>query len=620
MNAAALRARAQSPLIADGGMGTSLIDTGVPLDACMEALNEREPDRVTSIHAAFVAAGSQLVLTNTFGANRYRLERHGLADRVDSLCAAGVARARDAEPELVGGSLGPLGVRLQPYGRVDPAEAFDAYREQAAALAEAGADVLVIETQTDVRELEQAVAAARDAAPGIALLASATFTRDDRTLLGDTPEVIARRLLDLGVDALGVNCGEGPAQMLRVIRTIAPLVAPTGTPIIARPNAGGPTEVGGRFLYPATPDYVGEIMRALLDEGVAIVGGCCGTGPAHTRAIADAVRDRGPRARVELPAFSVAADTSAATATPPTRLQAAIAAGELVVTVEMEPPRSFNAAQLVAAAATLRDAGATAIDVADSPMAKMRMSAWAACRLVHEQVGIETVLHFPTRGRNIVRLQGDLLGSHALGIRNLFVCVGDPVTIGDYPHGSNDVDVTATGLLQLITEHFNTGIDRAGSPIGEPTSFFAGAAASPSAPDLEREVRLLRRKVEAGARFVLTQPVYTVAPLHELRDAYQRVAGVPLEIPVIAGLLPLVSGRHAAFLHNEVPGIAIPEPVRDRMAAAGDDADRAWQTGRAMATELAAELRADGAAGIYLMPQFGRYDRAADMVEAIRGG
>jgi homocysteine S-methyltransferase len=620
MNAAALRARAQSPLIADGGMGTSLIDTGVPLDACMEALNEREPDRVTSIHAAFVAAGSQLVLTNTFGANRYRLERHGLADRVDSLCAAGVARARDAEPELVGGSLGPLGVRLQPYGRVDPAEAFDAYREQAAALAEAGADVLVIETQTDVRELEQAVAAARDAAAGIALLASATFTRDDRTLLGDTPEVIARRLLDLGVDALGVNCGEGPAQMLRVIRTIAPLVAPTGTPIIARPNAGGPTEVGGRFLYPATPDYVGEIMRALLDEGVAIVGGCCGTGPAHTRAIADAVRDRGPRARVELPAFSVAADTSAAPATPPTRLQAAIAAGELVVTVEMEPPRSFNAAQLVAAAATLRDAGATAIDVADSPMAKMRMSAWAACRLVHEQVGIETVLHFPTRGRNIVRLQGDLLGSHALGIRNLFVCVGDPVTIGDYPHGSNDVDVTATGLLQLITEHFNTGIDRAGSPIGEPTSFFAGAAASPSAPDLEREVRLLRRKVEAGARFVLTQPVYTVAPLHELRDAYQRVAGVPLEIPVIAGLLPLVSGRHAAFLHNEVPGIAIPEPVRDRMAAAGDDADRAWQTGRAMATELAAELRADGAAGIYLMPQFGRYDRAADMVEAIRGG
>ena len=617
MDAAALHERTRTPLIADGGMGTSLIDTGVALDACMEALNERDPARVTSIHAAFVAAGSQLVLTNTFGANRYRLERHGLADRVAAICAAGVERARAAEPELLGGSIGPLGVRLQPYGRVDPAEAFDAYREQAAALAEAGADVLVIETQTDLRELEQAVGAARDAAPGLALFASATFTRDDRTLLGDTPEVIARRLLDLGVDALGVNCGEGPAQMLRLIRTIAPLA--TETPIIARPNAGGPTEVGGRFLYPATPEYVGEITRALLDEGAAIVGGCCGTGPAHTRAIADAVRDRGPRARVELPAPSVAADPSAATATPPTRLQAAIAAGDLVVTVEMEPPRSFNAAQLVAAAATLRDAGATAIDVADSPMAKMRMSAWAACRLVHEQVGIETVLHFPTRGRNIVRLQGDLLGSHALGIRNLFVCVGDPVTIGDYPHGSNDVDVTATGLLQLITEHFNTGVDRAGSPIGEPTSFFAGAAASPSAPDLEREVRLLRRKVEAGARFVLTQPVYSVDPLRALREAYERSTGTALDTPVIAGVLPLVSGRHATFLHNEVPGIDIPEAVRDRMATAGD-VDRAWRTGRSMATGLAGDLRADGAAGIYVMPQFGRYDRAAEVVEAILAG
>src|SRR3954449_8039598 len=300
MDAAALRARTATPVIADGGMGTSLIDTGVALDACMEALNERDPDRITSIHAAFVAGGSQLVLTNTFGANRYRLERHGLADRVGPLCAAGVARARAAEPELVGGglgppggrlppppppppnpklvggSLGPLGVRLQPYGRVDPAEAFDAYREQASALAEAGADVLVIETQTDVRELEQAVMAAREAAPGLAVLASATFTRDDRTLLGDTPESIARRLLELEVDAVGVNCGEGPAQMLRVIRTIAPIVTPTATPIIARPNAGGPTEVGGRFLYPATPRYFDEIMRPLLPEGGSSVAGRSG--------------------------------------------------------------------------------------------------------------------------------------------------------------------------------------------------------------------------------------------------------------------------------------------------------------------------------------------------------
>jgi methionine synthase / methylenetetrahydrofolate reductase(NADPH) len=612
---AALRARAGTPLIADGGMGTSLIRTGVALDACMEALNEQEPARVTSIHETFVDAGSQLVLTNTFGANRYRLERHGLADRVAALCAAGVARAREAGPELVGGSLGPLGVRLQPYGRVDPAEAFDAYRQQAAALAEAGADVLVIETQTDVRELEQAVAACREAAPGVALFASATFTRDDRTLLGDTPDAVARRLLQLEVDAVGVNCGEGPAQVLRLIRTIAPVVAPSGTPIMARPNAGGPTEVGGRFLYPATPDYVGEIARALLDEGVTIVGGCCGTGPAHTRAIADAVRDRGPRARVELPAATPGAGDESPAPAPPTALQAAIASGDLVVTVEMEPPRSFNAAQLVAAAATLRDAGATAIDVADSPMAKMRMSAWAACRLVQEQAGIDTVLHFPTRGRNLLRLQGDLLGVHALGIRTVFVCVGDPVTIGDYPQTLNDVDVTATGLLSLITDEFNEGRDRKGSSIGEPTTFFAGAAVAPSAPDLEREARLLHKKVTSGAAFFLSQPLYSVAPLRRLRAAYERIAGEPLQVPVLAGVLPLVTSRHAEFLHNEVPGIVIPEEARTRLRDAGDDA---WRAGLAMATELIGALKADGVAGVYVMPQFGRYDLAAEVVEAAR--
>ena len=619
MEAASLRANlADGPLLGDGGMGTALIDAGVPVDACMELLNERAPARVAGIHAAFVGAGARLVLTNTFGANRFRLEHHGLADRVGALCAAGVTLARGAGPTLVAGSMGPLGVRLQPYGRVPAEEAFAAYREQALALATAGVDLLMIETQTDVRELEQAVAAARDAAPGVALAASATFTRDDRTLLGDTPEAVARRLLELGVDAFGVNCGEGPAQALRIARLLGPIAGAAGVPLLARPNAGGPTEVGGRFVYPATPEYVAEVVRALLDEGVSIVGGCCGTGPAHTAAIANELRDRRPSAPIAFPPPAVPGEGPAPAAASPTALEAAIAAGELVITVEMEPPRSFNAAQLVAAAQTLRDAGATAIDVADSPMAKMRMSAWAACRLVHERVGIETVLHFPTRGRNVLRLQGDLLGAHALGIRNLFVCVGDPVTIGEYPHGSNDVDVTATGLLQLITEQFNAGVDRSGSSIGEATSFFAGAAASPAAADLEREVRLLARKAQAGARFVLTQPVYALEPLRAMWEAFERQTGRPLRVPIIAGVLPLVSSRHATFLHNEVPGIEIPEHVQSHMREAGENAERAWATGLAMATELAAGLRDAGAAGIYVMPQFGRYDRAADLVEAVR--
>jgi methionine synthase / methylenetetrahydrofolate reductase(NADPH) len=389
---------------------------------------------------------------------------------------------------------------------------------------------------------------------------------------------------------------------------------------VARPNAGGPTEIAGRFVYPATPEYFGEIAEALLDEGVAVIGGCCGTGPAHTAAIAAAIRDRGPHPRIELPADDHGERLlDVVTLTPPTKLEAKLATGHFVVTVEMEPPRSFNAARLVAAAETLREAGADAIDVADSPMAKMRMSAWAACRLIHEQADVETVLHFPTRGRNLLRLQGDLLGAHALGIRNIFVCVGDPVTIGDYPHGSDNIDVTATGLLSMITDAFNAGVDRSGSSIGAPTAFFPGAAAAPNAPDLDHEVRLLARKVQAGARFVLTQPVYAVEPVVALREAYEKVTDEALTVPVLAGVLPLVSSRHAGFLHNEVPGIEIPEPARDRMRRAGEDAEAAWEVGRSMAIELVAALRAADVAGVYVMPQFGRYDRAAEVVEAARG-
>jgi methionine synthase I (cobalamin-dependent)/5,10-methylenetetrahydrofolate reductase len=617
MDAGAFRSLlADGPLLTDGGMGTSLIERGAAVDSCLETLNVDDASRVRAVHEGFVHAGARLVLTNTFGANRYRLERHGQAARVHELCVAGVRAARDSGAHVVAGSMGPLGVRLQPYGRVRPDDAYAAYAEQARALIQAGVDLLVVETQTDLRELEQAVEAARAADATIAILASATFTRDDRTLLGSTPADVAARMVALGVDAVGVNCGEGPAQAVRVVRAMRP--AAGGVPIAARPNAGGPAEVGGRFVYPATPEYVREIAGELLAEGASIVGGCCGTGPLHTAAIADAVKSASPRARTEFPPTEVAARRASATVAPPTSLEATLERGDLAVTVELEPPRSFDAATVVAAAATLRDADATAIDVADSPMAKMRMSAWAVCKLIQDRVGVETVLHFPTRGRNLLRLQGDLLGAHALGIRNLFVCLGDPVMIGDYPQSMNDVDVTATGLVRMVTEAFNAGVDQGGSSIGEPTSFFTGAAVAPAATDLEREVRLLQRKVAAGARFVLSQPLYAVGPLHDLGETYEKLTGSPLPIPVLAGVLPLVSSRHAEFLHNEAPGIWIPEDVRDRMRAAGEG-EAAWREGRALALALVTALRAAGAAGIYVMPQFGRFDRAAEVVEAARG-
>jgi methionine synthase I (cobalamin-dependent)/5,10-methylenetetrahydrofolate reductase len=603
---------AAAPLLADGGTGTALLSSGMPASGCVEAWNLEDPARVEALHRAFVRSGARLVITNTFGANVVRLGPHGLADRVAVINGAGVAAVRRAGAALIGGSMGPLGIRLAPYGRLGPRDAFEAYREQAVALADAGADLLVIETQTDLREMEQALAAARDAAPGLAVLASATFTRDDRTPLGSTPEEVATRLVTLGADAIGVNCGEGPAQALRISRAMLP--AAEGTPVTARPNAGGPARIAGRVVYPATPTYVAEHAVAAVEAGVAIVGGCCGTGPEHTEAIARALTARRPA--VQLVEGARVPEPRAETApTEPTGLQAALRDRRFVIAVEMEPPRSTSTATLIAAAATLHEAGADVVDVADSPMAKMRMSAWAACRTIHEEAGIETVLHFPTRGRNLLRLQGDLLGAHALGIRNLFVCVGDPVAIGEYPQTMNDVDVTATGLLELITRSFNTGLDRRGSTIGEPTSFFAGAAVAPAALDLEGEARLLRKKVDAGAAFFLTQPLYDLAPLRELLAAYEREAGRPFDVPLIAGVLPLVTARHAVFLHNEVPGVSIPDEVRMRMEAAGDDA---WPAGKAIALELIDALRADGVAGIYLMPQFGRYDLAADVVEAIR--
>jgi methionine synthase I (cobalamin-dependent)/5,10-methylenetetrahydrofolate reductase len=604
------------PLVADGGMGTSLISRGAPAGACLEALNLDDPADVALVHRAFVDAGASLIVTNTFGANRLRLARHGLADRTGAINRAGVSIARRAGPSIVGGSMGPLGVRLAPYGRVALEDARSAYAEQAAALDEAGADLLVVETQSDLREIEQAVEAAREGAPGTAIMVCATFTRDDRTLLGETPAQIAGRLVELDVAAIGVNCGEGPAQVLRVLRAMRPVAG--GRPMVARPNAGGPMEVGGRFVYPATPSYVAEHALSFVAEGAAVIGGCCGTGPEHTAAIVTALAAGGAPEPRPGPRLDVVAEPPASrSAVAPTGLQARLTAGDFVIAVEVEPPRSFSAARLVAAAGTLREAGADVVDVADSPMAKMRMSAWAACRLVEEQAGVETVLHFPTRGRNLLRLQGDLLGAHALGIRNLFVCVGDPVTIGDYPQGSGAVDVTATGLLALIADEFNRGRDRAGSSIGEPTSFFAGAAVSPTASDLERECRLLIRKVDAGARFLLSQPVYEAPALARLLEAYERTAGSALTVPVLAGVLPLTTTRHAAFLHNEVPGISVPASVRERLEAAGDDAAR---VGVAMAAELAAELRAGGAAGVYVMPQFGRYDLAAEVVEAARSG
>jgi methionine synthase I (cobalamin-dependent)/5,10-methylenetetrahydrofolate reductase len=611
------------PLLGDGAMGTMLNTRGVGFDECFDALNLRQPALVAEIHRAYIEAGAQVIQTNTFGANRFKLAAHGLEERVGDINRGGVELARRValasyKEVLVAGDVGPLGVRLAPFGRVQPEGARQAFAEQIAALAEAGVDLITIETFSDLVEIREAVAAARQVC-GLPVLASMTFTRDDLTLLGDPPAKVARELWESGADVIGVNCSGGPAQIWRILRQMRQALpaAETGRQprFSVMPNAGWPEQVGGRIMYPANPDYFGEYALAFCEAGASLVGGCCGTTPQHIAAMRLALEDAGTGCAPTVAELTLQVESEDRLQAPehPSRLAQKLSVKEFVVSVEMDPPRGLSAHKLLAGASLLAEAGADVINVADSPMARMRMSPWAVCDLVQRKVGVETTLHFPTRGRNLLRVQGDLLAAHALGIRNVFVVMGDPTSIGDYPEAMDDYDLVPSGLIKLIKRNFNVGVDHAGVDIGQPTSFFVGCALNLVSLDIQGEIKNLQRKIQAGADFLLTQPVYQSELAKEFWERYEDVHG-KLTIPVLVGVLPLYSARHASFLHNEVPGISIPEAIQVRMQAAGDSAPR---EGVRIALELVEQMRS-WAAGIYLMPQFGRYDLAAEIVEGCR--
>jgi homocysteine S-methyltransferase len=607
-----------APLLADGAMGTMLHARGVAFDRCFDELNLSRPAAVADIHRAYIDAGAELIVTNTFGANRFKLGRHGLQARVAEINQAAVDLARRVveasfRPVWVAGSVGPLGVRLAPFGRVKPEQAYAAFREQMAALAAAGVDLLLIETQSDLHEVAQAVGAARDVG-GVPVAASVTFTRDDRTLLGDSPAQVADALARLGADVIGINCSGGPSQVLRLLRVFRER-APDAR-LLAKPNAGWPEHVDARIMYPATPDYLGEYAVAFVEAGASLVGGCCGTTPAHIAAMRAALArpaSARPAGVVTAASEPERSDDDRPAAGQPTQLAQKLAAGRFVVGVEMDPPRGVSPHKLLAGAHLLAEAGADVINVADSPMARMRMSAWAVAHLIEREVGLETVLHFPTRGRNLLRVQGDLLAAHALGVRNVFVVMGDPTAIGDYPNAMDNYDVVPSGLIRLIKHGFNAGLDHAGADIGQPTSFLAGCAVNLAAADPDKEIAVLHKKVEAGADFALSQPVFAAETARRFLARYAERHG-PLRLPLLVGVLPLYNARHAAFLHNEVPGIFIPAAMRERMEAAGPDGAA---EGVAMAQALLAELR-DAVQGAYLMPPFGRYDLAAEILDAVR--
>lgn len=599
----------QGVLLADGAMGTELYARGVPFDQCFDELNLTAPDLVRSIHLDYIQSGAELIETNTFGANSFKLAGHNLADRLEEINRAGARIGREAvdisgRTVFVAGSMGPIGRPVAPLGTVTPEEVRQAYTEQASALVAGGVDLLILETFTDLPELVEAVRGVREAA-NVPLIAQMTFTQEGKTLLGHGPREIVDALERLGVEVIGANCSVGPQGMLEVMAQMAAAVKKAR--LSAMPNAGFPAYVGGRYMYVSTPEYMAEHGRRMVALGVRLLGGCCGTTPAHIATMRDALRApvADTSVGVGLHAPVVEPEPMARPAAPSSLAQKL--GRSFVVTVEIDPPRGVQDRREMDACRRLRDAGVDAIDVADNPMARLRMSPWAMSSRIQSEVGLETILHFTTRDRNLVRLQSDLLAVHALGIRNILVLRGDPPQMGDYPTATAVSDVTPSGLVKLIKE-FNRGRDVAGNSIGTPTAFSIGVALNLSAPDPDREARVLERKIAAGADFICTMPVYEPEAL----ERFERISG-RLSIPVLVGLLPLASHRHAEFLHNELPGLTIPDRIRTRLRDAADGREE----GLRIAEDLIAALRRR-AAGIYLIPSFGRYDGVIELARLAR--
>ena len=589
---------------------------GIGYEKCFDELNISNPAVVAEVHREYIEAGAQIILSNTFSANRYKLEKFGLQDKLVEINSAGVELARRVAAAsfkdlFIAGDIGPLGVRLAPFGRVQVEDALTAYGEQVRALSAAQVDLIVIETIADLYEARAAVQAARENCT-VPVSISVTFTRDGRTILGDTPEKAARILAETGADVIGVNCSGGPAQLLRILGQMKQAVP--HMKFWVKPNAGWPEQVNGRIMYPADPDYFGDYALSFRAAGATIVGGCCGTTPRHIAAMRKAL-DSAPPLEIstslifpttELPEMETEVE-------PPTQLAQKLGAGKFVIAVEMDPPRGLSTHKLMAGASLLAEAGADVIDVADSPMARMRMSAWAVCDIVQRKAQVETTLHFPTRGRNLLRVQGDLLAAHALGIRNVFVVMGDPTSIGDYPEAADNFDIVPSGLIKLIKEGFNTGVDHSGTSIGQPTSFFVGSALNLCPQDFAVETKNLRRKLKSGADFFLTQPIFDPQLAERFLNYFANEHG-QLEKPVLVGILPLFSTRHVNFLHHEVPGVSIPEYIRLRMEKAGGEGVK---EGIKITAELVQQIRS-WSQGIYIMPQFNRYDVAAEMIDAVK--
>lgn len=620
----------QRPLLCDGAMGTLLYARGIPYEQNFDVLNLTHPELILNIHSEYMSAGAQIIETNTFGANRARLETHSLGKQVREINLRGVKIAREAreiagQSVFIAGAIGPSGRPLQAPDEQRLSELREIFREQVHALQDGGVDLLILETFSNLAELRQAVLAAKEAT-GLPIVAQMSFYEDGHTLSGRSATRVAVVLDDLNVDIMGANCSVGPAVTLdameEMIAAMKQESAATNKPLplfSAQPNAGLPTRIDNRFFYMATPDYFADYALRFANAGVHLIGGCCGTTPRHTEAMRKALNNSygyAPSITTEKDAgyartrngtnskTTIASLIEEESILPQqgtkTRLQEKLEAGAFVVSVELDPPKGLNPTKILEGAMLLQKVGIDCINIADSPMARVRMGCIALARLIQDHLDIETIIHFTTRDRNLMALQSELLGAHALGIRNILALTGDPLRVGDYPNTTGVWDVDSTGLIQVL-RGMNEGRDAAGSSIGAQASFHIGCALNLNMTDeeVDHEIEKYQRKVEAGAQYIMTQPIYELAPL----ERFLSRAGKP-PIPIILGCVPLHSSRHAEFLHNEVPGMTVPQYVRERMRAAGD---HGAEEGLAIAQELLMEAR-EVVQGVYLMPSYGRYD------------
>ena len=598
-------------LLCDGAMGTMIYSKGVYLNSCFDELNLINPDLIKDIHREYIQSGADIIETNTFGASRYKLKKFGLEDKVAEINRTGalIARETAGREVFVAGSIGPLGLKIEPWGQTSAEEAEQAFHEQAEALLEGGVDLFILETFSDINEIHQAIKAVQKLGESSVIVAQMTIQENGNSLYGTSPEVFTRKLEEWNADVVGVNCSVGPAHMYECIEKMAKV---TKLPLSAMPNAGIPREVEGRNIYLCSPDYMAEYAKRFILKGVKVVGGCCGTTPVHIKAMRAAIKAfQPPKRRVSQISFTPEEkkEREVIPVREKSKMARKLVDGEFVISVEIVPPRGHDPSRIIEVARMLEREGIDCVNIPDGPRASARMSSMALAFILLARTRIEPLLHYTCRDRNLLGMQSDLLGMYAQGIRNILIITGDPPKLGDYPDATAVFDVDSVGLTNVV-KFLNKGVDIGGRRLAEATGFHIGVGANPGAINLDYEISRFKWKVDAGAEFAITQPVYDITILENFLNRIDHC-----RIPVLAGIWPLFSLRNAEFMHNEVPGALVPPEIMNRMRKAQEiGAERARQEGVAIAQEVVSKLKGR-VEGIQISPPLGKYELALKVLE-----